>query len=307
LIEKVLMELRQLEVFVAVAEELHFGRAGERLHIGQSAVSQTLRRLERDLGEKLIERTSRVVALTPAGEILLTESRELLRSAARARQSIQYVRSGARGEIRIAAVSTAWSGIMPKVLGHMRRVHPEIGLHVAELGTSDQIRSISDGLLHVGLVRSDHLPNGLVAARTLDESLSVALPAAHPLASAATVELASLSGEGFVSFPRSLAPEHFDMLMSACQGVGFSPWTAYECLGHQAQLGVVSAGLGVALTTEPLAGLKMDGVVFRRVVAPEVPLRLNVVWSRGSTSALVRTVVEAVVEVGRAYQASLPA
>ena len=254
-----------MRVFVAVAEELHFGRAAERLHLAQSAVSQSVRQVERELGVRLLERTSRHVQLTAAGETLLEDSRELTQLAADARRRAQRAAVGAHGRLRVAVVPSGWWGAVPRVLRELRALHPEVELQLAEQDTADQVRALLAGRLDLGFLRLETPPAGVQLGELVREPLMAALPAPHRLAAGrAGIRLRELAGESFVMFPRWVAPEYFDRLTALCLQVGgFSPRAVQECQTDHAQLGMVGVGLGVALVAEGTTRLRPPGVVFQ--------------------------------------------
>ncbi len=283
------VELRQLEVFVAVAEELHFGRAAARLHLAQSGVSHMVRQLERELGVALFDRTSRRVRLTAAGERLRFDAEDALAAARRARRNAEAVARGEVGYVRLAAVSSAWLGIIPRVLSVARQQHPELQLSVAEMSTTSQIAALRDHRLDIGFGRFVLPQPGIRSARLIDEPLLVALPASHRLADLRRIRLGNLANEEFALFPRQFAPAYFDHVIALCLRAGFSPSISYECTGDQAQLALVAAGLSVALVAASTAARKVPGVRFLPVHQPAVSVPLDCVVAEGhQTPALSR-------------------
>src|SRR4051794_3298033 len=179
------MELRHLRYFVAVAEELHFGRAAERLRIAQSALSTQIQALERHLGARLLQRSKRSsVALTDAGALVLKEARRTLRQAERTELVGRRARRGELGRVEIGyVVSAALAGVLSSIVPAFRRDHPMVDIHVRELATPRQIDELAEGRLDGGLLRPrPRYPLGIVAVRLLREPLMIALPEGHPLA-----------------------------------------------------------------------------------------------------------------------------
>lgn len=283
---------------------MHFGRAARRLNVSQSAVSRHLRELEADLGVELLQRSSRQIYLTTAGSAVLRECREVVDAEPRIRKVVAQTVRGLRGHLRIGAVATAWSGVMPTLLSRVREQQPDIAIAISELCTSEQLSQLRAGRLDLGLVRLDWQPKDLRLKVIAREPLMIALPAGHRLAAQSEVELGALANEPFVQFPRSSAPEYFDRLNAFCLEAGFSPWISYECLGYQAQLALVASGLGVAMSTEPRTGLRPDGVVFRKLVRPEKQVCLSAVWPPHTPQGAVTAILEAFGEVP--YEAPHP-
>src|SRR5437764_4022966 len=204
------MELRHLRYFVAVAEELHFGRAAERPNIAQPPLSRQIRDLEREIGAPLFERVPRGVELTPAGRAFLPEARLTLAQAERAQRTAQRAAQGETGRLRVGFVEAAThSGILPDVLSFFRAHLPSVGLSLFELDALRQAEAFQDGRIDVGLLHSPPLD----AARWLrvepfyEEPVILAVSKTHRLAARARLTLASLTEESFVSFPRVVAPE----------------------------------------------------------------------------------------------------
>lgn len=283
------MSPHDLEVFTVVAEELHFGKAADRLYMAQSAVSQAVRRLEREVGVTLLERTSRRVVLTLAGQALLDDARELLRLTAQARNHARRVASGECGRLRAAVVPSAWWTDVPRILRKLRAEHPLVELDLAEMGTDDQICALQTGRVDVGFLRLETPPRGIRLEPLCSEALVAALPVDHPLAQRdGELFLRDLAQERFVSFPRWLAPEYFDRMVATCLEVGgFSPRTVQECQTDHAQLGMVGIGLGIALVAEGTSTLQPPGVTFRPIADPVVSMSLSIASADPPSNSLV--------------------
>ncbi|MEI7968169.1 MAG: LysR family transcriptional regulator [Betaproteobacteria bacterium] len=289
------LELRHLRYFLAVAEELHFGRAAERLHIAQPPLSVQVRALEAIVGAPLFYRMQRRVLLTKAGEVLVQEARHLL---ARASGAIEAARSASRGEIgelAIGFVSTADYNVLPSLLRELRARAPRLRLGLRELTTDVQIRALSDRTIDAGFVMPP-VDNPELEYRPVHrEPLLVALHENHPLARhAAPIRLADLAGEPFLLFPRQLGPRLYDDIVSFCQRCGFSPRVEQEAVQMQTIISLVSAGIGVALIPASLTNLGRTGVVYKTTVE-EAPLtELGVAWRRGECLDTVRLLLELV-------------
>ena len=254
------MELRQLRAFVAVAEELHFGRAAKRLHMAQSPLSQQIRQLEAELRVQLFARTTRSVALAPAGEALLPLAR---RSIAEARAGAEAARRAAEGEtgfLRIGFVDSAAYKLLPRVLPTFARAYPHVGVELRELSTLEQQDELGT-TIDIGIVRDADPVDGATLTPLVTERFVAALPLDHPLAHRERISLAELSADAFIVFPRERVPYGVDRFTELCRSCGFSPRIAQRALQHATVLGLVEAAFGVALLPESVRDTARLGVV----------------------------------------------
>lgn len=286
------MELRHLRSFVAVAEELHFSRAATRLHIEQPAISQQIRQLERELGATLFERTTRRVELTVAGKVLLDHARRVLDALERGVSDTRRAARGKLGWLVIGFVDSAAYTLLPPILRELRRRAPDLALELRELSTESQLAGLLDDI-DVGIVRDAGTFDGLIIAPLLAEPLVVAVPTHHALATRATMSLAELSAESFVSFPRDHVPHIHDRLVDICQAVGgFQMRVSHHALQYPTILGLVAADYGVALVPSSLQTFRHPGVAFVDLADAEADSRLAVARRTGNDAPPVRTFIE---------------
>lgn len=232
--------------FVAVAEDLHFGRAAARLHLTPSAVSQHLTRLERELGTALLDRTSRSVTLTAAGEAVLPEARRALRAVAAARSVALRAASGETGRLRIGFVDSAAYDLLPRLLAAFHQRFPEVHLDLRETSTEAQIADLGDEV-DASITRDVEPLEGVALTPLVEEPLVAAVDDEHPLASREALDLAELADEAFVLFPREHVPMVYDRLIGVCHVAGFRPREGAQALQYATMLGLVAAGYGVAV------------------------------------------------------------
>jgi LysR family transcriptional regulator, benzoate and cis,cis-muconate-responsive activator of ben and cat genes len=288
------MELRHLRYFVVVAEELSITRAARRLRMAQPPLSQQLARLERELGVTLLERLPRGVRLTEAGHTLLAEATALLARADEVATVTRSVAAGQRGVLRIGCVPSGFLDFLPSVLPAFRERAPTVHTMVYEMSTAAQCEQIRLGQLDIGVVRNPPPAGGddpLRHRRVRVEPLTVVLPDGHRLARQPTVALAELAEEPFVTFPRRIAAEHFDAITSHCVRAGFSPRVAAEVDHDDALLGLVAAGVGVALVPEATTRLRLPGVTPCPLLDPPMT-SLSLAWSADSTCGSTRTFLD---------------
>lgn len=285
------MDLRQLRYFVAVAEELHFGRAAQRLRIAQPPLSQQIQRLERQVGFPLFERNRRKVTLTRAGQSLLAEARRAIAQADRVRETAERIRSGDAGHVRIAFVGSALYGILPAMLRRLREQAPDIELSVQEMESNDQLAALEDDLIDLGFVRPP-LPHGALTARHLGtERLVAALPADHRLAGDPSIRLDALAGEPFVLFAQEHGTGFWNTVVHACTAAGFAPRIAYQAEHIHTMVGLVAAGFGVSLVPASVRQLSLSGVRYVAIEEPAIELGLALAWDQSrSFPALDRVV-----------------
>lgn len=296
------MELRHLRYFVAVAEELHFGRAAARLNIAQPPLSRQVRDLEREIGVALFDRTPRGVDLTAAGSAFLHEARLTLAQADRAQRTAQRAARGETGRLRVAFVEAATqSGVLPSVLGFFRMHLPSIGLSLFEMDAAQQSEALRDGRVDLGIV---HTPptdadRWLRVEPVRSDPLILAVPAEHRLAGRARFTLADLSAESFVLFPRDGAPSIYDDVIARCRASGFSPRVVQEAAGWHTLVSLVGAGVGVAFIPRSLRQFKPEGVAYRTVQDLAVNVELFAIWKRADRSPVRERFVMALRAVGR--------
>ncbi|HEY0463672.1 MAG TPA: LysR substrate-binding domain-containing protein, partial [Polyangiaceae bacterium] len=259
------MEIRHLRYFVAVAEELHFGRAAQRLHIQQPPLSRQIQDLESELGFPLFERSRRRVELTPAGTALLGRARQVFDALDVAIHDARSASEGESGRLVVGYPSSlAYSGLT-ELLRAFHTRFPSVEISLRELPPADQIDGLKAGSLDVGFVRTSLEDPTLTAELVRRESLMVVLPDDHPLTKLRSIPLQALAREPFVMFPRARGPAFFDQLMALCSRAGFSPRVVQEA----AQLDVVSmvaAGFGVSIMPSSMRNFRRPGLVFRAIV-----------------------------------------
>ncbi len=263
-----MIELRHLRYFIAVAEELHFGRAAARLHMAQPPLSQQIRQLEEELGFQLFHRTKRSVQLTEAGAVFLAECQRIVQQLEQAVQLGQQVSRGERGQLVLGFVSSAAYSVLPTLLQTFRAAAPEVSLELHELTTNQQVQWLRDRRMDVGLVRPPIDEPDFCLMPLFEEPLVVALPQPHPLAQQPVVSLQDLAGKPFILFPRPLAPGLYDQIISLCQQGGFSPAIVQEAIQMQTIISLVAADMGVAIVPLSLQNLQRTGVVYRELKEP---------------------------------------
>ena len=256
------MELRHLRYFVAVAEELHFTRAALRLNMAQPPLSQQIRALEEQLGVQLFLRTRRSVALTDAGQALLVRAREMLAAAQSLPGELQRVARGEVGLLRIGFSSTLpLTKVLRDVVADHRRTHPDVALNLREMHSQQQFDGLLRGELDVGLVRyNESAPEGIRLVVLRRDPLRLVVPARHRFARRKSVAIAECRDEAFIGFPGDAGTGTGPLLKRLCAQAGFEPRIAQEAREATTQIGLVAAGLGIAVLPGPLEAVRIEGV-----------------------------------------------
>lgn len=282
------MELRHLRCFVAVAEEMHFGRAARRLHLSQPPVSLAIKELETELGLRLFERTSRSIQLTPGGEEALRDARAVLARTESMRQHARNAARGHGGALSIGFISLAAYSFLPDVLQRFTSDFPEVRISLHESTTDQMVGDLESGALDVGCIfASPLLPAALTYQSTSRDPLIIALPANHRLAHLARVPLERLANEQFLTFERHFGPMMFDTVVSTCMRHGFSP-RIFPARQMHTIVSLVSGGIGVALVPACVEVLHREGVVYRPLRGDRTPVETGVAWRTEDDSPPVR-------------------
>lgn len=282
-----MLSLRQFQQFLAVAETMNFRRAAERLAMAQPPLTAAIRQMETELGVRLFERTNRITGLTTAGEVLRDEALRTLAQAERAMTLTRRAGAGLTGSLRIGFVATAVRHIVPSLIARFRETHPEVALDLSEAPTARQITVLLEDRLDLGIVVLP-LPPGTeqrIATRTvLRSKLVAAIPDRHSLASkpGKPLALTSLAREPWILFPASEGPGLHDTIEKACMAAGFTPQVAQRAVQMETIVGLVAAGLGVALVPELFKDVGWRGVAFRTLKGPgtPVPYEVALAWRR---------------------------
>jgi DNA-binding transcriptional LysR family regulator len=302
------MELRHLRYFIAVAEELHFGRAAERLHMAQPPLSQQIQALERELGVRLFDRSKRQVALTAAGKAFLEAVYPVFTQVDRAVSLARQVDRGAIGRLRVGFVSSAAYNVLPEIIRRFHDAFPDVVLDLSETTTDVQQAQLMEGDIDLALFRLDLVPerppaaDGFILETVVREPFIVAMPEAHPLAAASGVTLAHLASEPFIQFPRRLNPGLHDQITRLCESAGFTPRIAQEALLMQTIVSLVSAGLGIALVPASLENLHRAGVVYRPLLATDARSEMVAMWRQHDPSPVLAAFVTVMRDVARSME-----
>jgi DNA-binding transcriptional LysR family regulator len=277
---------RRLGYFVAVAEELSFTRAAERLHMAQPPLSQQIALLEKELGARLFDRSRRTIRLTAAGAALLPEARRLLADLDETTRMVRRVAEGAIGQLAVGFVPSAINGALPDLLRRFRTSHPDVQLTLREMTPDALLRAVRDGRLDVAVLYLPISDPDVAWQRLASEDLLLALPDSHPAADRADVVLADVAGEPFILPEQHDVPGLHAAVTALFADAGIAPRVAQRGVWlMQTVLGLVAAGVGLAVVPSSVAALRRTGVTLRPIRGPNHQVDLAAVWRRDHGSA----------------------
>jgi DNA-binding transcriptional LysR family regulator len=287
------VEIRQLNYFIAVAEERHFGRAAKRLHMAQPPLSQQIRQLEEQLGVRLLNRTTRRVELTAAGQELLDRGRQIVNAVGTLRADVYQVGQGAAGVLRVGFSGSATYGVMPSIVRRAKQALPGLSLHMqGEMLTPAMENGLRDGTLNAALLRPPIAAPGIDFRVVSREPLIAAVPAFSALPSGRPVAMHELQDQDFIAYPPDSVLHR--TTVSVCRQAGFQPRITQVLSETSMMLSYVAAGGGVAIMPASIRALQLEGVVYCDIEkAPEV--ELAVAWRSEDRSALLQSFLDIVV------------
>ena len=276
------VDVREARYLIAIGEELSFRRAAERLHMSQPPLSQAIKALERRLGVTLLHRTTREVALTPAGAVFLDACRALIGAAEAADAAARQAADGQAGALRIGAVTSAFSDLLPRALEHFRSTHPRVDIRAEEVDTHVAVEAVRRRELDVALVRQLATPSDCQRLTLRREPFVLALPASWTIEVNDPTDLAAAAELPWIWLPRGISPDYHDQVVACCRAAGFAPDARHIARSITSQLAMVACGLGVALVPESArAGATRAGGVRFLHLERSATIDLAAVWRRG--------------------------
>ncbi|WP_170984951.1 LysR family transcriptional regulator [Roseomonas sp. AR75] len=287
-----MLETRQVWRFVALAEERHFGRAAARLGIGQPQLSRAIQRLESQVGARLLSRSTRDVALTEAGRSLLDDGRRMLAIAAAAPSAARRAAQGKSGTLALGFSGSCAYAFLPAALEGFRRARPDVHLALRQMAAPQLIEALRLGHFDLCLLRAGAVPPGVAGALVFEEPLVVALPRSNPLSAQARIRPGDLAGAAFLSFPRNDGSDFHRQLLEICGAAGFAPRIVQEVSPMHALIGLVGAGVGVAIVPASVRKLRFDGVVYRPLAQAGARSQVWAIWRPDRLPAPARAFAE---------------
>ena len=290
-----MIELRHFRQFVAVAEESNFRRAAARLHMAQPPLTAAIRKIEAEIGTRLIARHNRIEGLTPAGEAFLLEARRALAQADRAIDMARRAGEGATGSLRVSFVASAARDLLPRTLRNFRERHDKVELELKEATTSEQVVLLQQDRADVGIVVSQ-LPkaDGLNMLTVRKRGLLAALPAGHRACAKQRLSLAALADEPWILFPARQGPGLHRQILAACSAAGFVPHVVQEAVQMETIVALVAGGLGVSLVPPSFAEAGRADIAFRALRGPGSPVNYELAIAFAKHSPLINEFIRCV-------------
>ncbi len=284
--------IRQIWMFLAVAEEQHFGRAAKRLNMSQPPLTEQIKVLENSLKLQLFERSRRGTQLSPAGAAILPAVRQFAEQVQRLERVVREVAAGKSGVLHIGAINSAMLETVPPLLDALRQAHPRLTVLLREIDSVEAIPALETGELDLAFVRLDGLVGGGISTLPLAEDrLAVALPRTHPLAGLPRIRLRSLADESFVMSARRVSPVYFDLLTGMCRTHGFSPRITHEVRSITSQIAYVGCVQGVALVPAAMRKLAPENVVVRPLKEKVMVVTAALAWKSDRHHPMVDSAV----------------
>ena len=282
------MELRHLRYFVAVAQELHFRRAAEKLHIVQPALSKQISALEKELGVPLLDRDRRHVALTEAGQVFLEEALEVLAQADGAATRARAVSRGEVGRLDIGFIQPALADLLPRTMRVFRQVHPGVKLTIAETTSRTAVERIVSRSMHFAFTRlpTEDRPD-LCTEVISEEQVLLVVPKGHPLAAREAVAIADLAEEDLILIDRRVEPELHDYYVSACNTAGFSPRVAHEVNSTSVAIGLTAGGLGIGFAPSSARLAAQHNVAYLPIAGDAPKLTIGAIYHAGPRATVL--------------------
>jgi len=287
------MELRHLRYFLAVAEELHFGRAAARVHIAQPPLSKQIQQLEQEIGVQLFKRSKRSVELTDAGRIFQKEALGILKSLEIAIKKAKLANWGDARWLSIGFIASSAYDVLPIILKEFKKRHPEVELILQEIQSSEQNQALREGRIHVSFARFPKTESGLVFETIYSDQLIAALPQSHPLNKKKSLKLSDLANEPFILQPPLPSP-HANNTMQIFANAGITPQIVQAVEETHTALGLVAAGIGITLLPSSWQKLQIRGVEYRNLINPTPVLEMKMGYRADETSPALARFIEMV-------------
>lgn len=305
------MDLSDIQAFLAVAEELHFTRAAERLHMGQPPLSRTVKNLERELGCRLFDRSTRSVSLTPQGYAFLQPAKRVVEAFYDARSAVTDIGAGAIGRVRIGFSGASSYRMIGQLARAVSSEYPGIELVLDSSTYADQgLKKVLNGSLDLSIVRWKAPPAGVKSLVLAEEELMMALPSQHPMANQAEIDLRDMADEPFLTLPSDSGSIVRETFIQAAQAAGYAPRIVQEVPDSWTLMALVSAGVGCNLTVSTIVdNLVNPGAVFRPLRKRITPLKARLAWlesNRNSALGRVVALAESAVQRTQAEEADTP-
>ncbi len=286
------VEIRHLRYFLAIAEELNFTRAAEKLGIAQPPLSQQIKQLEQELGVQLLERDSRPVRLTEAGQYFREQAQIIVSRLEDLVTKMQKMGRGETGTLAIAFVSSATFEVLPVVLREFQKRYPKVQLDLFEMNTTEQKVALLERRINLGFVRPDLADEIIETEKIIEEPIVLAVPAGHKYTEQKSISLAKLSADPLICFPRMPEPSFGSFIVGVCREHGFEPNVVQHAGELQTALSLVAGGMGLALLPNSIRKIDREGVVYIPLTEPVPKTTLSIAYRKDDTSPILKAFLE---------------
>ncbi len=297
------LDLRRLRYFIALAEEMHFGRAADRLRIAQPPLSRMITRMEADVGAQLIDRSRSQIRLTQAGELLLVRAREIVRQVDEVTTQVAQLGSGKSGVLRVGFVGSATHSVLPSVIKAFRARHADIELTLSAMNNAGLKEALIRREIDIAIARPSIADEDILSEKLQQEPLIVALPDAFERERDRPLPLSSLCDAPFILYPQHPRPSFADHVLSVCDAAGFRPHNPIMAMDYQTAVSLVSVGVGVCIVPRSVSSTQRSGVIYQEYVGPNPGTSLSVNYRTDNRSPQLWSFVR----VARDYARSLAA
>lgn len=298
-----MIETRQLRYFQAVAQELHFGRAATRLYIAQPALSRQIQRLEAEIGTALFKRTHRRVQLTMAGSLFLERTNHILEEIRTAMLDVRHVGSGKSGYLTVGFIHSSTYGLLPDIIEHFRQRYPDIELDLREMSINTQISALTQGVIDIGLLRPQTMPQGIEIHPIMTDPFVIAVPKRHALATRVSVYLREINDEPLIMFSKEDSPLFYSRVTAMCVEAGVTCPIAQTATQIHTVVGLVGAGIGIAIVPGIARNLRSPSVRFLEISDEPEPVQVALAWQQGGETIGTRAFYELASQVAKRLNA----
>ena len=294
------MELRHLRYFVAVAEELSFTKAAQKLRLAQPSLTRQVRNLEDEIGVRLLDRANNRVALTEEGRLFLFDAKKLLAMCAESVAAVQRMNRGEGAQLNIGYIANIHYGLLPATLGAFRKLYPRVALNLFDMTSAEQFLALEGHKIDLGFIglRPALSGHALLAEGVAHDTMLVALPTGHPLAKRARLKLADLASQFFIGMSAKTHPGAREWLLETCKSAGFAGKILQAADVETTAIRFVADGLGVAFMPEQITGLPHEGVVFRPL-SPPLRRESTIAWRADNPSQPLQDYIQIVKDLSR--------
>ncbi|WP_424934404.1 LysR family transcriptional regulator [Amaricoccus macauensis] len=295
------LELRLIQSFVCLSEELNFSQAAKRLHIAQPALSRQIMALEETLGVELFHRTKRKVTLTAAGAAFRNRCYRILSDVTDAEQEVRRVAAGQEGALAVSFIHSSTYGMLPPILNAFRIRFPRIELKLFEMTIAEQKQALRASEVDIGLLRPPISDDNLTSCPLGTQKFLVALPRSHPHARAGRISLSALKDDPFVLFERQQSSLFYSRIIAMCETAGFVPLVSQQATQIHTVVGLVGAGMGVSIVPEVAKNLQLPTVSFAQIEDNPAGVDVCLAWRKDNTLPALATFADIAATVAREY------